>query len=299
MSLKKICDVFTVLRDGKQIYTGVLQYKSKDEIVQMMVARKVTQQYPRIEVPRGEEVMRVENFTAEKKFKDINFSVFSGEILGFYGLVGSGRTELMRCILGADKKSSGRVIVNNQEHNICNPNAALNAGIVYITESRKEFGVLLGMSVGFNTTLSSLEHYLGPLMRIDPKKEDEATKMMVEKLSIKTTSIQQEIRKLSGGNQQKVLLARNMLARPKVLIFDEPTRGIDVGAKVSIYEILNDLKRQGLAIVIVSSEMPEVLGISDRLIVMHNGKLMAEFQKHEIEELEVANSAFGKARIVC
>lgn len=296
--LKKICDVFTVLRDGRHIFTGMVQGKTKDEIVQMMVARKVTQQYPRIEVPRGDEVMRIENFGARKKFKDINFSAYSGEILGFYGLVGSGRTELMRSILGADKKASGRVILNDKEHRISSPNEALNAGIVYITENRKELGILLGMSVGFNTTLSSLEKYLALFKRIDSKKEDEATNKMVDKLAIKTTSIKQEIRKLSGGNQQKVLLARSMLTGPKVLIFDEPTRGVDVGAKVSIYEILNDLKRQGVAIVIVSSDMPEILGISDRLMVMHNGKLMAEFQKHEIVESEVADSAFGKTRLV-
>lgn len=294
--LKHICDEFTVLRDGKHIYTGVLEGKSKDEIVQMMVARKLEQQYPSIEAERGREVLRVENFCLDNKFSCIHFSAYAGEILGFYGLVGSGRTEMMRCILGADRKKCGNIYLEGKELNLKSPNDALHAGIVYITESRKEYGLLLEMPVIFNTTLSSLGKYLNRIMGIDPKKEASATNSMITNLSIKASSYRQEIRKLSGGNQQKVLLARSLLVKPKVLIFDEPTRGVDVGAKVGIYEILNHLKREGLAIIIVSSDMPEVLGMSDRLLVTHNGSITAEFKRNELCESEVAKSAFGKVR---
>ena len=292
--LRAICDAFTVLRDGKHVFTGPLAGQTRDDIVQMMVARRLGQQYPRVEVPAGPEVMRVERFSAGRRFSGVSFSLRAGEILGFYGLVGAGRTELMRAIIGADQRTEGQVYVDGRERRISSPDGALAAGIVYITESRKELGLLLGMPVLFNITLSSLERYLNRLRGIDGRAEVRAARGMVDGLAIRTSSLSQEVRKLSGGNQQKALVARSLLVDPKVLIVDEPTRGVDVGAKVGIYEILNRLKAAGVGIILVSSELPELLGVSDRVVVMHQGRVTGELTRDELGEAEVARLAFGK-----
>ncbi len=291
--LRGICDAFTVLRDGKHVHTGRLEGHTKDDIVLMMVARKLSQQYPRIEVAPGREVLRVEGLSGDRAFADVSFTLRAGEILGFYGLVGAGRTELMRAVLGADRRTGGRIFVEGVEQRFAGPDQALAAGVVYITESRKELGLLMQMPVQFNLTLSSLNRYLTRLRRIDGRREAASAQAMVESLAIRTASLTQEVRKLSGGNQQKALLARSMLVEPKILIFDEPTRGVDVGAKVGIYEILNRLKAAGVGIVVVSSDMPELLGVSDRLAVMHQGRLAGFFERGEMDEAEIAHRAFG------
>ncbi len=292
--IKQIADTFTVLRDGNHIHTGPLKDVNNDEIVQMMVARKLTEQYPYIPSERGKCVLEVHAHCKKDKQEVVSFSAYAGQIVTFYGLVGSGRTELMRQILCADKERPNKVLLNGKEIKIKNPSDANRCGIVYITESRKEFGIFRDMSVQFNISVSSLQDYVGKLGHITYKKELTAVQTMVEKLSIKIASMGQEIKKLSGGNQQKALLARSLLVKPAVLICDEPTRGIDVGAKVGIYNILNELKKQGIAIIVVSSDMPEVLGISDYVYTMFQGRINAGFQREHLNEFDIANAAFGK-----
>lgn len=294
--LRHICDRFTVFRDGKYIYTGNLDAHPKDDIVQMMVGRKLTQQFPRVEVSPGRERFRVEHLSQKGVLHDISFAVNAGELLGVSGLVGSGRTELMKCIIGADRLDAGQLYLNNTPLRIKTPNDAIRKGIVYITESRKEYGLMLDLSVCFNISLASLKAYLTPFKKIDFLKEKQAANDMVKQLAIKTTSLFQEAKSLSGGNQQKVLLARGMLAKPQVLIVDEPTRGVDVGAKVGICMILNQLKQEGVAIIVVSSDLLEILGISDRVIVMYRGRINGVFSRAELSEEVIARCAFGKAK---
>ncbi|MDR1511024.1 MAG: sugar ABC transporter ATP-binding protein [Synergistaceae bacterium] len=292
--LRRICDTFTVFRDGKHVFTGVVAEHSKDEIVQMMVARKLTEQYPRVEVTLGDEALRVRDLCLETLEKGVSFSARKREILGFYGLVGSGRTELMRAVIGADPKKAGETYIEGKPIEIKSPKTALKNGIVYITESRKEFGLMLDMSVTFNISLSILNECLNIVRGIDGRKEKAKVDDIVERLSIKTPDTRQLVRKLSGGNQQKVLLARCVLTKPKIMIIDEPTRGVDVGAKVSIYQILNHLKQEGVAIIMISSDMPEILGISDRVAVMHDGYVTGFFTRANMNEESIAACAFGK-----
>ena len=294
--LNKICDTISVLRDGTHVFTGPIAGLTTDQIVEMMVAHTVDEQYPYEPVKPSSTSLKVSDINQGKKLKGVSFDVKKGEILGVYGLVGAGRTELARAIIGADKIDSGTIEFNGKSIKIKNPTDAINNKIAYITESRREFGLMLDMDIKFNSSIASLKNYTDAFGKINRKTESKYVDESVKSLAIKTESTKKSAGKLSGGNQQKVLLARYLLTNPEVLIFDEPTRGIDVGAKVSIYQILNKLKSEGISIIMISSDLPEVMGVSDRIMVMYDGAVTGMFERGEISEEAIGRCAFGEEK---
>ncbi len=294
--LRVICDRFTVLRDGHFVSTGNVADNTKEDIIQMMVGRKLTEQYPRLDIAKSDEVLKVEGLRKGNDIKDISFTAYAGEILGISGLVGAQRTEMMKCIFGADSFNKGKIYLNKKQVKIKSPKDAIKQGLMYITESRKEFGLILDMPLSFNISLARIKAFINKFWMINKGKERKTTEEYVDKLKIKTDSIGTKVKNLSGGNQQKVLFARCMLTSPKVLIVDEPTRGVDVGARVGIYQTLNELKNEGVAIIVISSDMPEVMGISDRVLVMYKGTITGEFLREELTEDKLAECAFGKVK---
>ena len=268
----------TVYRDGHYIGTREIKDISTDDLVRMMVGRIV--QFPKQEVSIGETVFQVEDFTG-KGFKNISFSVRSGEILGLYGLVGSGRTETMRAIFGMDPHETGKLYYRGKELKIKNPHQAIMNGIAMVSEDRKGTGLVLNRPIRENISLPSLYKKQKGLF-IRRKKELDEVSDISKKLTVKAASLETDAYSLSGGNQQKVVLSKWIMAVPNVLIMDEPTRGIDVGAKVQIYKLMCDFAAQGMAIIMVSSELPEVISMSDRLLVYYEGQIQAEFHRSEI-----------------
>lgn len=288
-----VSDNIVVIRDGK--YIGELDPSkcNEDEIISMMVGRKMEDVYPKRHYERSENVaLEVSNLSSSVSgVKDVSFKLYQGEILGIYGLVGSGRTEAMKTIYGAYPKTSGTTKINGKEVNIKNPNEAIKNGIAYLTENRKEEGLCLDLSVMDNFYSGRIrEKVLGIInfKNISAKCRD-----YIQRIKIKTTGTNQIIKKLSGGNQQKVIISKWLDTNPKILIFDEPTRGIDVGAKFEIYSLINDLSKNGLSIIIVSSELPEILGTSDRVLIMREGKSVAIIDKTEATQERVAFYATG------
>lgn len=291
----EICDDVTVLRDGQFIGEKAIADLDEDQLIEMMVGRRLEEQYPHLPLPQGELLLEVENLTGSG-VHNINFQLHKGEILGISGLMGAGRTELMKVLYGAQPRTSGKVRLNQQEiHNHC-PQDGLNNGIVYISEDRKGDGLVLGMSVKENMTLTAL-NYFAPKGHIQQKNEQIAVSDFIMMFNIKTPSQEQAIGLLSGGNQQKVAIAKGLMTRPNVLILDEPTRGVDVGAKKEIYQLINQFKQEGLSIILVSSDMPEVLGMSDRILVMHEGQIKAQFQRNEATQEKLLAAAIGKSAV--
>lgn len=290
--LPQICDEFTILRDGRFIQTGnIIDYSSKD-IVSLMVGRNLENQFPYVKANPGEEALRLDNCSKKGVVEDISFSVRKGETVGLAGLVGAGRSELARCIFGADKFDQGTVYIEGIQVHIKSVRKAIYSGIYYTTENRKADGMFQNADINFNMTISCLDDILTKHV-ISKQKEDGLTQDMRQKLAVKTPSMHALIKNLSGGNQQKVIFARALLTHPKIIILDEPTRGIDVGAKAEIYKIINDLKKAGNAVIVISSELPELLGICDRILVMHEGKLNGEFSREEATEPKIMQRAFG------
>ncbi len=272
----EVCDRATIMRDGKNVVELNVKDTNLDEIIRYMVGRELKEKFPKIHIDAGQERMRVEHINAGKRVKDVSFSVRGGEILGIAGLVGAGRTETARAIFGMDHRDSGEIFIDGQKVDIAQPLDAIKAGIGFVTEDRKGEGLVLGMSVAQNITLATLEKF-GSSAHLQLGKEKETVGDYIGKLNIKTPSQLQLARNLSGGNQQKVVLAKWLLSDSRVIIFDEPTRGIDVGAKIEVYNIINDLIRAGVAVVMISSELPEILGMSDRVAVMHQGEITGIF----------------------
>lgn len=289
----QICDDLTVLRDGTLIGERDITQMDEDTIIEMMVGRKLSEQYPRVVCPLGDEALKVEDLS-NRFVKNISFSVRKGEILGVAGLMGSGRTELARTLYGVYKTDQGTIWLDGKTVRIGDPEEALALGIAYVSEDRKENGIVLGLSVLENTTLSSLRSFESRLGKLSRKKEKEATRGYVEDMSIKISGMDQLVRFLSGGNQQKVSLAKNLLTNPKILILDEPTRGVDVGAKKEIYGLINQFKQAGMSIVMISSEIPEILGISDRIMVMHEGRITGMLPIEEASQESIMSLAVGK-----
>lgn len=289
----EICDSITVLRDGKYVGDVATKDVTKDELITMMVGRKLEEQFPYKEVEKRSTLLKVENLSLKDKVKNASFEIKAGEILGFAGLMGAGRTELAKTIFGDYKKNSGEIYIEGEKVNISSPKDAIEHGICYLSEDRKKEGLILGMSVKENMTLSNLQSYENKFMRINKKSEKEEAQTYIKKLSIKTPSENQIIKNLSGGNQQKVILAKWLMLSPKVLIIDEPTKGIDVGAKKEIYEVLNELKSMGKAVIMISSDMAEVIGVSDRVIVMHEGKITGELKRDELTQENIMKYAVG------
>ncbi|MDI9506206.1 MAG: sugar ABC transporter ATP-binding protein [Clostridiales bacterium] len=272
----EVCDRATIMRDGRNVTVLNVAETNLDEIIRYMVGRELKEKFPKIHPDIGETRLQVDKLNAGKQVKNISFSVRSGEILGIAGLVGAGRTETARAIFGMDPKESGTVSVDGKEVSIQHPLDAIRAGIGFVTEDRKGEGLVLTMPVSQNITLATLEKF-GAALRLDLGGEKAVVLDFIDKLDIKTPSHLQLARNLSGGNQQKVVLAKWLLSDAKVILFDEPTRGIDVGAKIEVYNIINSLIRSGVAVVMISSELPEILGMSDRVAVMHQGEITGIF----------------------
>ncbi len=289
----QICDDVTVLRDGNLIGSAKVSDVSKDQLISMMVGRKLEEQFPYRKSETGSVVLKAENLCWKDKVKNVSFEVKCGEILGFSGLMGSGRTEIAKLIFGEYKKSSGNILVEGKKVNIHSPKDAIKNGLAYLSEDRKKEGLVLGMTVGENMTLSNLKSYEKTAFKINKIEENNHVKEYIKKLSIKTTGLSQKIKHLSGGNQQKVIIAKWVMLSPKVLIVDEPTRGIDVGAKKEIYDVLNDLKKMGKAIILISSDMPEIVGICDRVIVMHEGVITGELNREDANQENIMKYAVG------
>lgn len=288
----QISDRLTVFRDGQYIATKNIDEVSYDDVIRMMVGREMKDVYPKIELQKGKELLRVEHLEDGYFLKDISFNLYQGEILGFYGLVGSGRTEIMRYLFGIDKGASFKIYLEGEEIKISKPKDAINAGIILAPENRKEQGLVLIQDIKFNTVLSILDKIIHGV-RTDKDTEAEVVKEYMDKLHTKATSAAHITGQLSGGNQQKVVLAKCLAAKPKVLILDEPTRGIDVGAKFEIYKLIIQLAEEGVGIIFISSELPEILNLSTRVITMHEGKKTGELDKKELSEELVLKYATG------
>ncbi len=291
--IKKITDRVTVMRDGQGVGTLITSECTKDDIIHMMVGRVIFEE-PKTtsHVPADAPVvLKVEHLNAGRMVRDVSFELRKGEILGFSGLMGAGRTETARALFGADPRESGEVFVEGEKVNIHSPQDAVGVGIGYLSEDRKRFGVVLEKTVTQNSTLASLGHYVKYLGLINGQAERKISREMVKALKTKTPDVDQMVMNLSGGNQQKVVVAKWLISKSKILIFDEPTRGIDVGAKQEIYELMNRLVKEGKSIIMISSEMPEILRMSDRIVVMCEGKKTAEFDIAEATQEKIMSAA--------
>ncbi|WP_273403743.1 ribose ABC transporter ATP-binding protein RbsA [Actinobacillus porcinus] len=291
----EICDDVTVLRDGQFIGEVAVAELTEDRLIEMMVGRRLDEQYPHVDVPEGEVRLEV-NQLSGSGVHNVSFTLRAGEILGISGLMGAGRTELMKVLYGELPKESGEVRLNGKTISNDCPQDGLNNGIVYISEDRKGDGLILGMSVKENMSLTALDHF-SKACRIRHDAEQLVVDDFILMFNIKTPSRDQQIGLLSGGNQQKVAIAKGLMTRPNVLILDEPTRGVDVGAKKEIYQLINKFKQDGLSIIIVSSEMPEVLGMSDRILVMREGRISGEFSREDATQEKLLAAAIGKSAV--
>jgi ribose transport system ATP-binding protein/inositol transport system ATP-binding protein len=276
----EICDRVSVFRDGKYVDTKDIDGVTKDELISLMVGRTVKNVFPKVDCAIGDVVFKVENLSG-KGFSGINFEVHAGEILGFSGLVGSGRSETMRGIFGLDTLKSGKIYLDGKEITIKNPRDAIKKGVCMVNEDRKNFGLCLGRSLRENISLPNLPDRQKTFL-INKKREAGETGEAARTLTVKAASMESDAYSLSGGNQQKVVLAKWVMAQPKVLICDEPTRGVDVGAKSEIHTLMCRFASEGMAIVMISSELPEVMGMSDRIIIYHEGKTNGEVSRMDI-----------------
>ncbi|MBA9026476.1 sugar ABC transporter ATP-binding protein [Peribacillus huizhouensis] len=290
--LLEISDHITVLKDGKYVDTVVTSSINKEELVSMMVGREITQLFPERKTKIGKEILKVDNLSAGNLVKDVSFSIKSGEVVGFSGLVGSGRTEAMRAIFGVDKKKSGKVIYFGEEVNFKDPKEAINKGFGLLPEDRKKQGLLLEQSIRMNTTIASM-FKIKKFGVINHNKEKEYVEDLLASIATKYGSMEDNVNSLSGGNQQKVALAKWLSADCKCLVFDEPTRGVDVGAKTEIYKIINQLAEEGVGVIVISSEMSEIIGMCDRAIVMRQGLIAGEVDKSELTENNLIKLAMG------
>ena len=276
----QICDQVSVFRDGTFIDSKPLAGVSKNELISMMVGRQVSNIFPKVDCPIGDVALKVEGLTGNG-FENISFEVHKGEILGLSGLVGSGRSETMRALFGLDPLSSGKVYLEGKEVHIKSPKQAIKLGIGMVNEDRKNFGLCLTRSIRENTSMASL-----PLrqkgLKLNQKEEGSYCRDILKRLTLKYAGLEYNALSLSGGNQQKVVIGKWLLCNPKVLILDEPTRGVDVGAKSEIHALMSEMAAQGLAIIMISSELPEVMGMSDRILIYHEGKLNGEFSRKEL-----------------
>lgn len=286
-----ICDRISILRDGCYIGTEIIKTVDQEKIVEMMTGKNIDNLYSKEEVEVGEKIIEVVGLEKYGEFENINFEVRAGEVLGFAGLMGSGRSEIMHGIFGSTGIDSGEIYIENKKVQIKTPIDAKNLGIGFVTEDRKEEGLILNFSVKDNIPIPSLKN-MKKNMLIDERKIESVTQKYIEKLKIKVFNGDQLVKSLSGGNQQKIVFAKWLEIAPKILILDEPTRGVDIGAKKEIYEVINELKKQGTAIILVSSELSEVIGISDRVAVMHNKTIAKIFEGNNIEQEKVLKVAF-------
>jgi D-xylose transport system ATP-binding protein len=298
-----LADRVSVMRDGQYIATKNMAGITESELVKLMVGREITDFYPKGIHRRGEVVLSVKDFTlydteieGRRKIDGVTFDIYKGEILGIAGLMGSGRTELLNGIFGAwEGKKAGELICKGEKQNFNMPEEAIKNGIGFVPEDRKRLGLLLDKSIGINLNLASLQEVASGGI-VNQSLEIKRSNEIVEKLGIKCSNIDVEANTLSGGNQQKVVIGKWLLTNPDILFLDEPTRGVDVGAKAEIYTIINTLVEKGVAIVMVSSDLPEVIGMSDRILVLHAGKLTAEFPGRTTSQEEIMTAATGNLK---
>ena len=290
----QLCDAVTIMRDGEYMDTLQSENCTESQLISLMVGRDLGNYYVRTFNKPGDVVLEAKHIHAGKRAVDCSFSVRSGEILGFYGLVGSGRSELMKAIMGLDPMDSGEITLNGESVKKANPMYMQERGVALVPESRKTEGLLLKNTIGFNITLPILSRFISHL-RVNTDKEQQIIDEGMESLRIKAPSSRVNCSTLSGGNQQKVLLAKWLATGPRVLILDEPTRGIDVGAKAEIYTIINDLAKRGLAVILISSEMPEVMNMSDRMMIMNEGRITGELNHTEYSQELILKYAMGVA----
>ncbi|KQW54805.1 sugar ABC transporter ATP-binding protein [Ensifer sp. Root127] len=289
--LFEIADEFSVFRDGKYIGTHASSEVTRDDIIRMMVGREITQMFPKEEVPIGDVMLSVNNLTLDGVFRDVSFDVRAGEILGIAGLVGSGRSNVAETLFGVTPASSGTIAIDGKTVSIDSPNTAIRNRMAFLTEDRKDTGCLLILDVLENMQIAVLQDRFVKAGFVAEKDITAACEEMSRKLRVKTPNLQERIENLSGGNQQKVLIGRWLLTNPRILILDEPTRGIDVGAKAEIHRLVTELARNGVAVIMISSEMPEVLGMSDRIMVMHEGRVTGILDRAEATQIKVMELA--------
>lgn len=287
-----VADRVTVLRDGQLVGVAPISEVDMGQVVRMMVGRDLGEMYPKEEVPRQEMVLRVKGLSRGSELHDIDLELYKGEILGLAGLVGAGRTQLARTIFGIDPIERGEIWFDSQKVKIDSPQRAIALGMGFVPEERATQGLFLGMAVRQNITISALDK-VSRLGFVNFREAARLAQDYVSRLDIRTPSLRQKVRNLSGGNQQKVVLAKWLSLNPRILILDEPTRGIDVGAKAEIHALMSQLTKQGVGIIMISSELPEILGISDRIVVMHEGRVVAEFQRDEASQDEIMLYAAG------
>ncbi|MDC7239163.1 MAG: sugar ABC transporter ATP-binding protein [Spirochaetales bacterium] len=288
--LQQISDRVTVMRDGEYIGTVNTAETDNDQLIAMMVGRQLTNYYTRTYNELNEKVLEVKDLGDGRFLNNISFDLYKGEILGFAGLVGAGRSEVMKCLFGLDPIETGKIRVNGRDAAIANPSDAMDLGFALVPESRKEEALFLVQNVKFNTSIKVLKEFIRGIF-VNEGKEEQIAEEYINKMSIKTPSTMQTVGNLSGGNQQKVVIGRWLATRPKILILDEPTRGVDVGAKAEIYAIMNDLVKQGLSIIMISSELPEVINMSDRVMVMAGGTITGCLNRDEMDQEKIMHLA--------
>ena len=289
--LFEIADEFSVFRDGRYIGTHPSTDVTRDDIIKMMVGREITQMFPKEEVPIGDVVLSVKDLSLKNVFHDVSFDVRAGEILGVAGLVGSGRSNVAETIFGVTPATSGTIEIKGEVVKMTSPTQAISHGMAFLTEDRKETGCLLILDVLENMQIAVLQDRFVKYGFVQEKGITAACTKMSETLRVKTPNMEERVENLSGGNQQKVLIGRWLLTNPKILILDEPTRGIDVGAKAEIHRLVSQLAKQGVAVIMISSEMPEVLGMSDRIMVMHEGRVTGFLDRAEATQVKVMELA--------
>lgn len=292
----RVADRWVCLRDGEKVGEGNIKDVTQNDLVKLMVGRAIDQIFPKRSPKIGETVLEVSNLSNATEFADVGFTLRKGEILGFYGLVGAGRSEAMQALFGISKATSGDIAVKGERVEISSPAEAISKGISYVPEDRQVQGAILQMGVRENTTLASLStHVRNGLLSGDSERS--ATRELGRALQVKASSWDQRIGNLSGGNQQKVVIAKWLAANPAILILDEPTKGIDIGSKAAVHELIAELAGEGLAIILVSSELPEVMGMSDNIIVMQEGRIVARFEKGEATREQIVSAATGASTV--
>lgn len=287
--LDEICDYLTIMRDGKVIETGKVGDYTRSDIISGMVGRTIENTYPKEKVSIGEVVLEVENLSNEK-IKNVSFHIKKGEIVGFAGLVGAGRTEVARAIFGMDKLETGEIRMNGKKISLKGPKDAVENGIMMVSEDRRKYGLVTNRSVKENISLPNYDRYSKSVF-LNHKKEEAVAKDIIQKLNIKTPELDTLSESLSGGNQQKIVIGKWLVADPKVFILDEPTRGIDVGAKYEIYRQMCELAAAGMAIIMISSDLPEVLGMADRIYVMSEGRITGELMDKDADQVKIMHLA--------
>lgn len=289
--LRAIADKVSILRDGENVISGNLKDFSIDDIIRHMVGREIQDKFPRILCEKGKEILRVESLNAGPKVRDISFSLYEGEILGIAGLMGAGRTETTRALFGVDEKTSGKIYLFGEEVKTNTPKDSIELGMALIPEDRRKDGLCTDLSIRENISLPNLDSMKNSLGVLSKDLELKISEDTIKSLNVKAKDREMISKNLSGGNQQKVVLGKWLVRNPKVILFDEPTRGIDIGAKVEIYQIMNELKKKGVGVLFISSEMEEVLGMSDRILIFCDGRITGELSREEANQENILKLA--------